>query len=313
MFEDSVYFMGNLYVISCFFNSCGYKKPLANYFHFRELLKRQGVKLIVIECEFGDDGYYLPEEEGVYRLRGGSLMWMRERLLNYGMSKLPDDCDYVAFLDTDIVFSDCNWGDMLVDKLSSSDVVQLYERMYHWCDGVSDFGGDYLETHEGVVSQWKNNENWHWKRKKGELSWAHTGFGWGFKRSFLEGVGGVYDKCVIGGSGDTIMTDCLLDSFYIHYFVHRYNKKMISDIMVWCDRVRGMNPVIDYLPISVGHLYHGSLSDRNYVKKHSGYFGSDFDPLVDIKLVDGLYEWSSEKLDLHDFVRSSFKARREDS
>ena len=30
MFEDSVYFMGNLYVISCFFNSCGYNYSLDN-------------------------------------------------------------------------------------------------------------------------------------------------------------------------------------------------------------------------------------------------------------------------------------------
>lgn len=30
MFENSVYFMGNLYVISCFFNPCGYNYSLDN-------------------------------------------------------------------------------------------------------------------------------------------------------------------------------------------------------------------------------------------------------------------------------------------
>jgi len=44
-----------LCVITDFFNPARFKSLLNNYFIFAEQMKRQGVRLITVECAFNDD------------------------------------------------------------------------------------------------------------------------------------------------------------------------------------------------------------------------------------------------------------------
>ena len=85
------------------------KKILQNYFIFAESLKKSNINLITVECAFNDGPFYIPEEENVYRLRSNSIMWQKERLINYGVSKLPESCKYFAWIDCDVLFLQDNW------------------------------------------------------------------------------------------------------------------------------------------------------------------------------------------------------------
>ena len=44
------------------------------------------------------------------QLRGGDVLWQKERLLNLGLKTLPDGCDKVAWIDGDVLFARPDWA-----------------------------------------------------------------------------------------------------------------------------------------------------------------------------------------------------------
>ena len=48
----------SLAAVTCFFNPCGYKKPVDNYDAFASLLDEQRVPLFTIELAIGDDPFF---------------------------------------------------------------------------------------------------------------------------------------------------------------------------------------------------------------------------------------------------------------
>jgi hypothetical protein len=60
-------------------------------------------------------------------------------------------------------------------------------------------------------------------------------------------------------------------------------------------------------------LRHGEVQDRRYGASERGLQRFAFDPFVDIALDhDGCWRWSSDKRELHAFVRRYFELRHED-
>ena len=70
---------------------------------------------------------------------------------------------------------------------------------------------------------------------------------------------------------------------------------------------------VGYIPGSIFHLWHGDLEDRQYKQRHRGLEAFDFDPFTDIALDhNGCWRWSSDKRELHAFVKRYFGSRNED-
>jgi hypothetical protein len=61
------------------------------------------------------------------------------------------------------------------------------------------------------------------------------------------------------------------------------------------------------------HLWHGDLGDRQYGERHGGFARYEFDPYTDIALAEGgCWSWSSDKPEMHEYVRAYFASRLED-
>ena len=61
------------------------------------------------------------------------------------------------------------------------------------------------------------------------------------------------------------------------------------------------------------HVWHGILPNRQGRTRHERLSRAGFDPFADIAHApEGPWRWSSQKPQLHDFVRSYFTERRED-
>ena len=302
--------MAKFHVITCFFNPCGFKSLLRNYHFFSSQLKHQGVPLLTIECVFGSKNYEIDESQ--LRVKSNSILWQKERLLNHAMNYLPDDCEYIAFIDCDILFSCGDWHEKTIQVLNTCDLAQVFQKVGHLAKDEKTWDGEIVEDrHPGIAWQVSNNPNWLWKRKNNELPWAHPGFGWAFRRDFIQDLG-LYDKSIVGG-GDGILTDCLFDSFYINKFTEKFNQIMIDDIMQYCKKLRQKKPKIGYVPVEIGHLYHGSLDFRNYTTRYQIFKYFDFDPKFDIVINNGVWEWNSNKIEMHDFLRKYFMCRKEDT
>ena len=92
--------MSNFWVVGVFFNPAKYQSLHRNYIDFAKNLKKQNVNLMTVELAFGDDEFTLPHIHGeIRRLRSNSVMWQKERLINYGVSQLPPECDKFAWVD----------------------------------------------------------------------------------------------------------------------------------------------------------------------------------------------------------------------
>jgi hypothetical protein len=305
--EESI--MDKLCVISVYFNPAKYKALLENYLYFSSQIKKQQIKLITVECAFDGDPFQIPKEEGVYQLRSNSVMWQKERLINYGISRLPDDCDYFAWIDGDIILPD-NWQDIAIQELQKSDIIQLYKKVYHLPKGLKNHDGSKVPFLQSVLWQKLIHKNWLQRRKAKELSFSTPGFAWAAKRDLFQNLN-IYDKNIVG-SGDTFIVDCLLDSWDIHGFAQKFTPAMKEHMLDYCNLLRKRNPKIGYLPIDICHLYHGSLKNRSYMDRHQAILDNNYDPMNDIALVNDVYEWASNKTSMHESIKNYFFSRLED-
>lgn len=301
----------DFWVITSFFNPARFKSLLNNYFVFADRLKKQGVNLLTIELAFFNSVHQIPKNENVLQLRGKSVMWQKERLLNYGISQLPSDCKYYAWIDCDVLFSEDNWADIAVEKLQNADIIQVFKKIYLLPKGHLNFTGERILAQQGIVWQRKIHKNWLERRCKKDLPFAVPGFGWACHRNTFDHTEGIYDRNIVG-SGDTFMVDCYFDSWDIHGFAPKFNQYMRDDMMAWCEKFRQKKMIYDYLPFDVCHLYHGELKNRQYMDRHEFILKNNYDPKTDIKLIDNVYEWSSSKWMLHNAVEQYFYDRQED-
>ena len=118
-----------IWAITAYFNPAGFRRRYANYRVFRKAL---GLPLLAVEWS-PDGRFELTESdaERVIRVSGGDLMWQKERLLNIAIAGLPADCEEVAWLDCDVVFSDTRWIADTLGALQQAVVVQLFTKVVH--------------------------------------------------------------------------------------------------------------------------------------------------------------------------------------
>jgi hypothetical protein len=219
------------WVITPFFNPAKYHSLLNNYFCFSENLKKQNINLLTVECAFNDDKFQIPSTENVVRLKSNSIMWQKERLINYGVEQLPSSCKYFAWVDCDIFFPD-GWDELAVKSLEKNDLIQLFKKIYHLKKGMINYDGTKVPAVQSVIWQYKIHSNWLNRRKNKDLSFSAPGFAWAAKRDCFSHVGGVYDKNIVG-SGDTFLVDCLLNSWEIHGFAKKFTEPMKLHMNEW--------------------------------------------------------------------------------
>jgi len=300
--------MDKLYVIAVFFNPAGFTSLLRNYYIFKEYLTRHSnIELLTIELSF--NGKFQIEGENVHRLTSNSVMWQKERLINYGISQLPADAKYFAWLDCDIIFLHQDWVNMVLDELQRSDIIQPFKRVYFGTNGETEFT-PFFKFQQSVFWQYRIHKNWLERRQNKNLGFAAPGFAYCAKVSLFKDLG-LYDKCITG-SGDSALVDVLLDSDSIHAHSSYFTSAMKEDLTKYREKLLDRNPKVGYIPIDLMHLYHGTIANRNYVVRHEILQDNNFNPNTDIKLENNVFEWNTPKHDLHERLNRYFFDRKED-
>ena len=140
-----------------------------------------------------------------------------------------------------------------------------------------------------------------------------AGLAWVARRSLLE-KHQLYDARVIGG-GDSSIAWAALGTFDQCRESLRLNAREEKHYRAWAEPFfADVGGRIGYVDGRAFHLWHGDFMDRSYEQRHQGFARLDFDPFSDVALRhDGCWRWSSEKPELHEYVKSYFFARNEDS
>src|SRR5262249_54071588 len=120
-----------------YFNPMRYRRRLCNFRLFR---KHLNIPLVVVELAFGEEfDLHKEDAELLIQLRGGAVLWQKERLLNIALSALPSSCRKVASLDCDIMFGGADWAHIASSLLDRFSMIQLFKRVnflsHQWMPG----------------------------------------------------------------------------------------------------------------------------------------------------------------------------------
>ena len=303
----------DLWSITCYFNPCRYRTKRENFDIFMDGMKKSGANLLVVELAFGDEEFELPAGDNVLQLRGGGVMWQKERLLSIAAAQLPPECRKIAWLDNDLLFDDPRWAERTSEALDRYMVVQPFSSCIRLVRGTQSYDGG-GETYESfghcfvrVPAQARGSDfAYH----------GHTGFAWAARRELFEEVG-LYEPCLTG-SGDHLMAHGFSGGMRRSPCMKRVigdQPAYLRHYLRWADKTRAVvKGRLGYIPGTLLHLWHGDLADRRYTDMNNQFMTFDFDPDRHLALDEQkLLVWSDKAPErLREWADKFFWLRRED-
>jgi hypothetical protein len=326
----------DLWAITSYYNPARYRRRLANYRVFRRHLN---VPLLAVELAFDADFDLRPEDADILvQLRGGDVLWQKERLLNIALAALPDECRAVVWLDCDIVFERDDWPAGVRRALDDFALVQPFSRVGH----VASTASLTADVRNADIVGWQSSlafaidsgqsildglrlspailplsasalpfetEAQYWQRR---ASLVMMGFAWAARRELLQQFG-LYDGGIIGG-GDSCIAGAAYGCFNELACKRGMTLPERQRYSAWADAFhRAVGARVTHIDGTLYHLWHGDLRDRQYPERHQHLRRYHFDPFQDIALADNqVWRWNSDKPLLHQFVRDYFASRKED-
>jgi len=308
----------SLWAISAYFNPCNYRSRKRNYRIFHEALQ---VPLLTVEYVQGSTPQLEScDAEILLRLPGETVLWHKERLLNIAVEHLPDDCEYVAWLDCDVVFERDDWAVEVSRMLADYQLVQLFSSAVYLSKSATarmDF--DSQEIPFASLVKYLETVSPHWKQRifqetglSRRLKYV-PGLAWAASRKTLE-VCGFYDAMVMGG-GDKAMSNAaygfieeLCQAFTLNDHHKQHYKK-------WATRFyREVAGSVSCVDQRVYHLWHGDAKNRRYCQRHSELYSTGFDPSRDLETHSATkcWKWANQNPALQELVENHFVLRHED-
>jgi hypothetical protein len=296
----------SLHVVSSYFNWNEYGRKRANVEVFTKKLQADNVPLLMVECALGNRPFAL-EGEHVIHVRTQSQLWQKERLLNLAARRLPDTCEYVVWMDADLIYPQSGWDQRAEAALQRSDVVQLFSTVIRLPEDNNP-ENSLARIDRGIVAC---------VRHRGDhilFSRGHPGFAWAARRRFLLEQP-LYDGAIVGGADKMMLCAWfgLADCSHMRSIMSEHG---FEDFKAWAKRIFPSGeslPRVSYVPGVVHHLWHGEQQNRQYQERYEILKKFDFTPQNDLVVnQDGCWEWRGNKPSLEQAVADYFVARNED-
>lgn len=350
-----------LHVVTCISNTVRFKSRWKLYRDFQRHMRETGAILHTVEAAFGERDWALEDHavydplvhqpmrwksagppnvpstgQGTYtqlRLMHQQEIWLKENLLNIGVSRLPADWKYVAFVDADVHFARPDIVSETIHQLQHYHVVQMFsdaidlypdyspqpivqQKSHGWCHVHGKLNEHVTKQNKGGTDSYGAKSTAGAGAKvsvDGGRMYRHPGFAWAWRREAFEAVGGLMEHVLLG-SADWHMAWALLgrcDETVSRGLTEPY-KRMCRN---WERRaVQHIKYNIGYVPGTVMHMWHGKKADRGYATRWEIMVKNGYNPDMDLKRdYQGVLKLSDLKPQLRDDCRSYFRRRHEDS
>lgn len=307
-----------LYVILPLYNTQRYKRRYElfdEFIHRAHLLCQHDshVKFVVVEAAFQERDYYTHGRETIYpeikwiRVTSKDELWLKESLINLGVASLPEDWNYVAWIDTDISFVRHDWPMETLHKLQHYDFVQ----MWHTCADLGPTGHIIkvdtsfaylhgLDLSSALASQ-----------KELKYTFRHPGYAWSCRRSAFERIQGLPDYAILG-SGDHHLACALAQVIEksVPPNIHKNYRRRLEELHAHCKPL-----TLGHVDGTIQHHWHGKKANRQYNERWQVLTRYQYDPDTFIrKNWQGLVQWTSmAPKALKEAVRKYLASRNEDS
>jgi hypothetical protein len=301
-----------LYVVAPIINPSRYQSRYSLYRDFEKHITDAGAVLYTVEAAYGDRDFEITSTDNPrhIRLRTNHEIWHKENLINIGVSRLPADWKYVAWIDADVQFARPDIVAETVHQLQHFSVVQMFAH-------ATDLGPRHepLDSFEGFVAQWMR-QNGEVPTNMEQYGVWHPGYAWACRRDAWDHVGGLIDFGIVG-SADRHMACGLIGEM-----AQSFSADIVRDCPAyteWClewqaraeTTIRRNIGFVDGLLL---HYFHGAKKNRGYFNRSTILWENQFDPAKDIKRDwQGMWQLTDRKIGLRDQLRGYFRAREEDS
>ncbi len=248
----------------------------------REWLERMRatpyVRAYLVEAAHGDRHHEVStlENDEFMRLRSHQHIWTKESMINIGVRRLlPRGWRYMAWIDTDVEFSDSSWALRTLHNLQNVALLQP------WQQAVD------LDRDGGIMST-SNSFGYNFQRgvkmsprKGGSYGYSHPGYAWSCRRDWFESVGGLLDSAILG-SGDFLMAWASIgkEELAVNPRLHPNVLKLVKEWGVKSMRVT--HGEVGYTSGYLQHFYHGKKSNRRYKDRWEVLVKHGFDPIADL-------------------------------
>lgn len=297
-----------LHIVTVIFNQNRYASRYRLYHGFEKHCADAGAVLHTVEIALRDRHHEItnPDDPCHIQLRTESELWYKENGGNVGLSWLPNDWEYVAFVDADFLFTRPDWVTETVHMLQHYDAVQMFSNL------------TYLDPNHRVHNQMNGFVYLHMNQSaKLPKHYGHRGAvggAWAYRRSALEKLGGLLDVCILG-SADWHMAFALAMRDDVHPEM-KFDAipQYVKAIQDWRERARDLRGNIGYVDGNAVHHWHGPLKNRGYDTRWKILTDNNFDPYLDLSRDwQGLINLTKHKPKLRDDIRGYFRRRNEDS
>ena len=293
-------------------NPCRYKSRYRLYEAFRRhIVEQLGAQLCTVELALGGRRHEVtgdpsPREIHV-QVRAESELFHKENLLNIGLARLPADCKYVCWIDTDIRFLRHDVLEELVHAMHRYRVVQPWR---HCVDAGPD--GEVMQTHTSWGYCVATDRPYSADPSLYGTTFQHCGYACCFHKSDLEAVGGFLDVGILGAS-DHHMAQAIVGRAH-HTLPDTIHPNYRRAVLDWeAAALRVFQKDVGYVPGTIWHSFHGHKAKRQYRTRWNVLLEHAFDPLTDLRRnLQGVWELVG-KPGLRDDIRRYFNARDEDS
>lgn len=311
------------WAITSYFNPMRSMRRLQNFRIFRNRLT---VPLVAVELSYGADfELQEPDADILIQLRGGALLWQKDRLLNLALQALPDDCRKVAWLDCDIFFGSSDWAELADRLLNRFPTIQLFKSAHYlsprWTP-ADDCATEVEFTRPSAMFSISSGQPATMClgriSKTPEVAYPKglgphaKGLAWAIRREIVD-QHGFFDACIVGG-GDTALASAANNCFDAVINAHFMNERQRERYMTWARPFyETVREEVGYLDAQIYHMWHGDYYSRQRAGRHEGLQQFQFDPFTDIaKDVNGCWRWATEKPEMHAYVRGYFSSRDEE-
>ncbi len=298
-----------LYVVTMVSNPIRFASRYKLFAEFKERVEKEtGAEFFFTEVAFGDRPFSFAERNNYNHIQVRTFfeLWHKENCLNLAIQQLPDDWEYVAWIDADVMFTRADWVQETIEQLQHYMVVQMFS---HATDLTSRY--EPIRTQTGFVYDWYHNPES--VERGGYATFSHPGYAWAARREALDAVGGLIDFAILG-SADRHMACALIGK--ADYSFHADVTQAYKDaVLAWEDRaVTNLKMDVGYVSGTLLHHYHGPKAKRGYNDRWKILVDNKFDPCKDIfRDSQGLWQLSDKAIKLRDGIRRYFRSRDEDN
>lgn len=321
--------LDHFYVVTPISNPARYKRRYELYWRFKEMCEDAGVKLITVEQAFGHRPFMVTEEGNPFhvRVRSHEELWLKENMINLGIQRachVDPKAREVCWIDADCfpVVPAVHWFEETWHQLQHYEFVQMWEYLINFGpqdQPVSQPQMSFMATYAAAGHQVVKGKNVKHTLAghSGMITLGRPGLAWAANIDAINRVGGLIDFCILG-SGDWHMAHGLVGA--MEQWSGEFDKlsEYSKALLEWQEKAeRWIKRDVGFVPVTVGHWWHGNKVNREYDKRGSILIANGYNRHTDIKYdAQGLLQLETHdarQIRLRDQIRSYFKRRNEDS